>query len=151
MAATISASQFKARCLGLIDQVAATGEVLVITKTEVILLDTHVNMYVCRMGGKCPRQGRYRGGIRSLSTLHRPKFLDQQCLGFIQLESVAGGAGEEELALSNKASGLDSIAASRLFSCFGLRPTSSTAVRYRSRSASYASRSHVLATRSRAL
>jgi prevent-host-death family protein len=32
MAATISASQFKARCLGLIDQVAATGEVLVITK-----------------------------------------------------------------------------------------------------------------------
>jgi len=82
----------------------------------VILLDTHVNMYVCRMGGKRPRQGRYRGGIRSLSTLHRPKFLDQQCLGFIQLESVAGGAGEEELALSNKASSLDSIAASRLFS-----------------------------------
>ena len=32
MAATISASQFKARCLGLMDQVAATGEVLVITK-----------------------------------------------------------------------------------------------------------------------
>jgi hypothetical protein len=34
------------------------------------------------------------------------------------LESVAGGAGEEESALSNKASSLDSIAASRLFSCF---------------------------------
>jgi hypothetical protein len=32
------------------------------------------------------------------------------------LESVAGGAGEEESALSNKASSLDSIAASRLFS-----------------------------------
>jgi prevent-host-death family protein len=32
MAATISASQFKARCLGLMDQVAASGEVLVITK-----------------------------------------------------------------------------------------------------------------------
>ena len=29
---TITASQFKARCLGLMDQVAATGEVLVITK-----------------------------------------------------------------------------------------------------------------------
>ena len=57
MAATISASQFKARCLGLIDQVAATGEVLVITKTEVILLDTHVNMYVCRMGGEMSAPG----------------------------------------------------------------------------------------------
>ena len=34
------------------------------------------------------------------------------------MESVAGGAGEEESALSNKASSLDSIAASRLFSCF---------------------------------
>jgi hypothetical protein len=32
------------------------------------------------------------------------------------LESVAGGAGEEELALSNKASSLDSLSASRLFS-----------------------------------
>ena len=32
MPATISASQFKARCLGLMDQVAASGEVLVITK-----------------------------------------------------------------------------------------------------------------------
>jgi hypothetical protein len=32
------------------------------------------------------------------------------------LESVAGGIGEEESALSNKASSLDSISASRLFS-----------------------------------
>jgi hypothetical protein len=32
------------------------------------------------------------------------------------LDSVAGGAGEEESALSNKASSLDSISASRLFS-----------------------------------
>jgi hypothetical protein len=32
------------------------------------------------------------------------------------LESVAGGIGEEESALSNKASSLDSMAASRLFS-----------------------------------
>ena len=32
MAAIISASQFKARCLGLMDHVAASGEVLVITK-----------------------------------------------------------------------------------------------------------------------
>ena len=32
MAQTISASQFKARCLSLMDQVAANGEVWVITK-----------------------------------------------------------------------------------------------------------------------
>ena len=50
------------------------------------------------------------------STLCRPELLDQQRQGFIQLESVAGGAGEEESALSNKASSLDSISASRLFS-----------------------------------
>ncbi len=54
----------------------------------------------------------------TLSTLRRPKLLHQQCQGYIQLESVAGGAGEEESTLSNKASSLDSIAASRLFSCF---------------------------------
>ncbi len=50
------------------------------------------------------------------STLRRPQLLDQQRQGFIQLDSVAGGAGEEESALSNKASSLDSISASRLFS-----------------------------------
>ena len=52
------------------------------------------------------------------STLRRPRLLHQQRQRFIQLESVAGGIGEEESALSNKASSLDSMAASRLFSCF---------------------------------
>jgi hypothetical protein len=55
-------------------------------------------------------------GHRRYSTLRRPELLHQQRQGFIQLESVAGGAGEEESALSNKASSLDSISASRLFS-----------------------------------
>ncbi len=41
MAATISASQFKARCLGLMDQVAASGEVLVITKNGQPLAELH--------------------------------------------------------------------------------------------------------------
>ena len=53
---------------------------------------------------------------RPISTLHRPRLLHQQRQRFIQLESVAGGIGEEESALSNKASSLDSMAASRLFS-----------------------------------
>ena len=55
-------------------------------------------------------------GHRRYSTLRRPELLHQQRQGFIQLDSVAGGAGEEESALSNKASSLDSISASRLFS-----------------------------------
>jgi hypothetical protein len=54
--------------------------------------------------------------ILRLSTLRQPELLHQQRQGFIQLESVAGGIGEEESALSNKASSLDSISASRLFS-----------------------------------
>jgi len=41
MAATISASQFKARCLGLMDQVAASGEVLVITKNGRPVAELH--------------------------------------------------------------------------------------------------------------
>ena len=41
MAATISASQFTARCLGLMDQVAATGEVLVITKNGQPVAELH--------------------------------------------------------------------------------------------------------------
>ena len=41
VAATISASQFKARCLGLMDQVAATGEVLVITKNGQPVAELH--------------------------------------------------------------------------------------------------------------
>ena len=41
MAATISASQFKARCLGLMDQVAASGEVLVITKNGQPVAELH--------------------------------------------------------------------------------------------------------------
>ncbi len=41
MAATISPSQFKARCLELMDQVAASGEVLVITKNGQPLAELH--------------------------------------------------------------------------------------------------------------
>ena len=41
MAATISASQFKARCLGLMDQVGASGEVLVITKNGQPVAELH--------------------------------------------------------------------------------------------------------------
>ena len=41
MVQTISASQFKARCLGLMDQVAATGEVLVITKNGCPVAELH--------------------------------------------------------------------------------------------------------------
>jgi len=41
MAATINASQFKARCLGLMDQVAASGEVLVITKNGQPVAELH--------------------------------------------------------------------------------------------------------------
>ena len=41
MAQTISASQFKARCLGLMDQVAATGEVWVITKNGRPVAELH--------------------------------------------------------------------------------------------------------------
>ena len=41
MTATISASQFKARCLGLMDQVAASGEVLVITKNGQPVAELH--------------------------------------------------------------------------------------------------------------
>lgn len=41
MAQTISASQFKARCLGLMDQVAATGEVLGITKNGRPVAELH--------------------------------------------------------------------------------------------------------------
>ena len=41
MAATISASQFKARCLGLMDQGAARGEVLVITKNGQPVAELH--------------------------------------------------------------------------------------------------------------
>jgi hypothetical protein len=50
------------------------------------------------------------------SSLRRPEILQHQCQGFVQLQSVSGGVGEEESALSNKESSLDSRAASRLFS-----------------------------------
>jgi prevent-host-death family protein len=41
MSQQISASQFKARCLGLMDQVAATREVLVITKNGRPVAELH--------------------------------------------------------------------------------------------------------------
>ena len=44
------------------------------------------------------------------------ELLEQQRQGSIQLQSVAGGVGEEESALSSKASSLDSSAASRSIS-----------------------------------
>lgn len=53
---------------------------------------------------------------RHNSTFHCQNLLHQQRQSFVQLQSIAGGVGEEESALSNKASSLDSIAASRLFS-----------------------------------
>jgi antitoxin (DNA-binding transcriptional repressor) of toxin-antitoxin stability system len=42
----ISASQFKARCLRLIDQIAATGEVLVITKNGQPVVELHPSVGV---------------------------------------------------------------------------------------------------------
>ena len=50
------------------------------------------------------------------SSLRRPQILQHQRQSFAQLQSVSGGVGEEESALSNKASSLDSRTASRLFS-----------------------------------
>ena len=44
------------------------------------------------------------------------QILQQEGQGFAQLQSVAGGIGEEESALSNSESSLDSSAASRAFS-----------------------------------
>jgi prevent-host-death family protein len=41
MTQQISASQFKARCLGLMDAVAASGEVLVITKNGEPVAELH--------------------------------------------------------------------------------------------------------------
>ncbi len=46
MAATISASQFKAHCLRLMDQIAATGEVLVITKNGRPVAELHPRVEV---------------------------------------------------------------------------------------------------------
>ena len=55
-----------------------------------------------------------------VSSLRQPEILQHQCQGFIQLQSVSGGVGEEESALSSKESSLDSSldsrTASRLFS-----------------------------------
>jgi antitoxin (DNA-binding transcriptional repressor) of toxin-antitoxin stability system len=46
MAAMISTSQFKARCHRLIDQIAATGEVLVITKNGQPVAELHPSVEV---------------------------------------------------------------------------------------------------------
>ncbi len=50
------------------------------------------------------------------SSLRQPEILQHQCQGFVQPQSVSGGVGEEESALSSKESSLDSRTASRLFS-----------------------------------
>jgi hypothetical protein len=55
--------------------------------------------------------------FREPSKCWRPEFIEQHRQGFTQLESVAGGVGEQKLALRNKASIMDSSSASRLFSC----------------------------------
>jgi hypothetical protein len=62
--------------------------------------------------------GRNLSAVSSLcrSTLRRPDLLQQQRQGFMQMDSHPGGIGKQESALSNKASRLDSRAASRLFS-----------------------------------
>jgi len=52
------------------------------------------------------------------SPLQQPRFFQHQRQGFVQLQSVSGGVCEEESALSNKESSLDSSAARRLFSFF---------------------------------
>lgn len=52
------------------------------------------------------------------SAPEQAELLDQHRQSFIQLEPVAGGVCKEESALSNKASILDSSAASRSFSFF---------------------------------
>jgi len=60
---------------------------------------------------------RLQGAAPLLSGGWRPEFIEQHRQGFTQLEPVAGGVGEQESALRNKASILDSSSASRLFSC----------------------------------
>ena len=52
----------------------------------------------------------------ALSPLQRPRFFQQQRQSFVQLQSVSGGVCEEESALSNKESSLDSSAARRSIS-----------------------------------
>ena len=54
---------------------------------------------------------------QAVSGFWRPEFIEQDSQAFTQLEPVAGGVGEQESALRNKASILDSSSASRLFSC----------------------------------
>jgi hypothetical protein len=50
------------------------------------------------------------------SSLRRAEILQHQCQGFVQLQPVSGGVCEEESALSNKESSLDSSAARRWIS-----------------------------------
>jgi hypothetical protein len=57
------------------------------------------------------------GGLDQLGSA-QSKILQQQGQGFAQLQSVEGGIGEEESALSSSESSLDSSLASRAFSLF---------------------------------
>jgi hypothetical protein len=54
--------------------------------------------------------------VRRGSSLRRPEILQHQRQSFVQLQSVSGGVGEEESALSSKESSLDSSAARRSIS-----------------------------------
>jgi hypothetical protein len=56
--------------------------------------------------------------MHSLTKALIARILQQQGEGLAQLQSVAGGIGEEESALSSSKSSLDSSAASRAFSIF---------------------------------
>jgi hypothetical protein len=72
----------------------------------------------------------------------KAQILQQQSQGFTQLQSVAGGIGEEESALSSSEASLDSSAASRAFSSF------SRAVSFFSRAVSFLIRVVSLLSRS---
>jgi len=61
--------------------------------------------------------GLFQLAQQAVSGFWRPEFVEQHRQGFTQLEPVAGGVGEQESELCNKASILDSSSASRLFSC----------------------------------
>jgi hypothetical protein len=76
--------------------------------------DTFISAASGSQGWHTPHDLKPSSGLR----VRWPEFFQQYCQGFTQLEPVAGGVCEEESALSNKASILDSSSASRLFSAF---------------------------------
>ena len=63
------------------------------------------------------------GGDAELTQARKAQVLEQQDEGLAQLQSVDGGIGEDESALSSSKSSLDSSAASRAFSIFSCSDT----------------------------